>query len=198
MIGYKNNKNRRKLNVTSWIVQENSQTFMADFYFDEYAKLHPNETDWWLIFKKHIKFMEVGDTVYIWKAKSEPPKWKTPEYYQWKDSIGKNEKICGIIAIGEVVSLPEPFFETQEEADKFKKYRVVDKYSFTSSDYIFKCVYGGPKNIRVRNPLLEGTIWNHLGKSSDTEFGKFANRRRGIRSVKLEPMEADIIKSLLA
>jgi hypothetical protein len=183
--------------MTSWIVQANCQQFLIDYYFDEYVPNHLNDLDWWIIFKKHINFIEKEDVVYIWKAKSEPPKWKRPEYYLWKESLGRKEKICGIIAIGKVVSCPEPYSQTQEEMDKFKKYRVVNEYSFTSSNYMFKCVYGDPKNVRVRNPLLEDTIWDHLGKSPDTELGRFKYKRRRTYSVKLEPREANIIKSLL-
>ena len=81
--------------------------------------------------------------------------------------------------------------------DKFKKYRAIEKYTYSSDSPIFYCVYEKTENIIVRNPLLEDTIWNQLGKPRNTELGRFANHRHAIRSVKLEPWEADVIKSLL-
>ena len=39
--------------MNNWIVQANSQTFMIDWFLDEYMTLRPDEQDWWVVYKKH-------------------------------------------------------------------------------------------------------------------------------------------------
>jgi hypothetical protein len=73
--------------MNSWIVQFSSQIFMADYYLDEYVRFHLNESDWWLIHKKHEGTIDKNDIVYIWKAQSEPSPVEHPEYYSWKETF---------------------------------------------------------------------------------------------------------------
>ena len=184
-------------NMNSWIFQANPQVFMIDWFLDEYASNNPNDKDWWIIHKKHQGFITpYEDEVYIWKAASEPSKREFNDYFKWKESIGRSGKSSGIFAKGEIISYPEPFFETNEEREKFKKYRAIDSYSFTSKNLMVKCVYKNSENIRVRKPLLKDTILLEINKDSDTELGSFLRSPRKRYSIKLTPYEAEIIRSL--
>jgi len=172
---------------------------MIDWFLDEYAVKNPNDKDWWIIHKKHQESITpFEDEVYIWKAASEPSKTEFKEYFKWKESIGGKGKTTGIFAKGEVISYPAPFFETNEEREKFKKYRAIDSYSFTSKNLMVKCVYKNSENIRVRKPLLKDTILLEINKDTDTEFGSFLRSPRGRYSVKLTPNEAEIIRLLFS
>jgi hypothetical protein len=188
--------------MNSWIVQGNPQQFLIDWYLDEYARVHPNETDWWILYKKHKDMMLPGDELFIWKAASEPSRSQKPAYFDWKESISRTEKICGIIALGKITDYPKPYYESAEELKIFQKYRVVESYTFASEDkkitYMVECNYGDSKNIFVRKPLLQEVIWDKLGQSPQTELGVFKYKRRGTRSVKLEAREADILRSLIS
>jgi len=185
-------------NMNSWIFQANPQVFMIDWFLDEYASNNPNDKDWWIIHKKHQGFITpYEDEVYIWKAASEPSKREFNDYFKWKESIGRSGKSSGIFAKGEIISYPEPFFETNDEREKFKKYRAVDSYSFSfSKNIMVKCVYKNSENIRVRKPLLKDTILLEINKDSDTELGSFLRSPRKRYSIKLTPYEAEIIRSL--
>jgi hypothetical protein len=81
--------------MNSWIFQANPQVFMIDWFLDEYAMKNPNDKDWWIIHKKHQKYITpFEDEVYIWKAASEPSKTNFNEYFQWMESIGRKGMGC--------------------------------------------------------------------------------------------------------
>jgi len=184
--------------MNSWIFQANPQEFMIDYFLANYASCDLDKPDWRIIEPKYKDIIIPGDVVYIWKAKSEPPKKQFREYFDWIGSIGRTEKVSGIFAIGEVISHPKQWKGVPiEEDDCIKKYRV-DKTGhqwdrFTEKNYWVFCKYN---KIIVRKPLLQEVIWDKVIQSNHTDLAHFKNMRQR-SSIKLESWESKVIESLL-
>jgi len=181
--------------MNSWIVQASLQQFLIDWYLDEDVKTNTNDSDWWLIERRYQNAIASGDIIYIWKAKSEPPRQRAREYFAWLKSVGRIGQVAGIFAVGRIETSPKPWPPPQLNAQLLQKYRIGHPWDkLTSVEKWVACIY---MDNRARNPLLQETIWEKLGQSTRTDLGRFKKFRRR-RLVKLEPWEADVLDSLLA
>ena len=181
--------------MNRWIVQANPQWFLIDWFLDEFIKSNPDYTDWWLIEGKYQNAIGPGDVIYVWKAKSEPPRQRAREYFTWLESIGRIGQVAGVFAVGRIETPPKPWPPPSLNDERFQKYEIGHLWDKLPPgvDWV-ACTY---TDNRARSPLLQKTIWDKLGQSTQTDFAGFREFRQR-RLVKLEPWEADVIDSLLA
>ena len=182
--------------MASLIVQAVPEQFLIDQFLEEYALSHLHEPDWWVVCQKHE--VQPGDQLFVWKGPSEPPRRDWRGYFSWKESIGRAGKDSGIFARGFVLDKPHPFQNSIWEQEKYQKYRVKRDTNFTSNNRVVNCIYGDPKNIRVRNPLLEDTLKIKLENKVSPKLHTFLFQgiRRKRYSIALNDIEAEIINSL--
>jgi hypothetical protein len=103
--------------------------------------------------------------------------------------------VAGIFAVGRIEIFPKLWPALLWNDERFQKYRIGHPWDeLTSEDNWVSCTY---TDNRATNPLLQETIWEKLGQSTQTDLGRFKKFRKR-RLVKLEPWEADVIDSLLA
>jgi len=180
--------------MNRWIVQASPQQFLIDWYMDEYVRSNPNDTDWWLVERRYQDAVAPRDVIYVWKAKSEPPRQRAREYFAWLESIGRIGQVAGIFAVGRIETSPKPWPPPSLNDERFRKYEIGHPWDkLPPAVNWVACIY---TDNRARNPLLQETIWERLGQSTQTDFGGF-KKFRTRRLVKLEPWEADLIDSLL-
>jgi hypothetical protein len=70
-----------EVGMNRWIVQASPQQFLIDWYLYEYIRSNPKDKDWWLIERRYQNVIAPEDVIYVWKAKSEPPRQRAIEYF---------------------------------------------------------------------------------------------------------------------
>lgn len=173
-----------------WIFQANpAKFFIVHYFLDDYLKSHEGSVDDWIVQKRHETKFEIGDRVYIWKAKGKPPAHNvSQDYLHWQ--TGKRERFwpAGIYAIGEVVKGSSIIQYTAAEMEPFKKYYVGDTWK-TGLEPQWRVTFKYIRNL-VDRPLEEGRVWQLQGLSPKFRaFQKFRNTR----SVELERQDDEIM-----